>query len=397
MLMSTIFTRITLCLLACLFTAMTALAGSDSITLQYQRINGFEVKFVTINMTDPDVVVTTALAQSFPHGLERWENFLGRLQPDVAINGTYFCLRSYMPVGDIAVDGDLVYSGVVGTALCITPDNKVVMRPGPQQMKPEWLGFRTVLCAGPRLLTNGQLSVNARAEGFRDPHVLGSASRSAVAWRPDGLLVFLTISQNISLTNLAYVCQHLGAVDAMALDGGSSSALYAEGRTITRPGRGLSNVLVVYSSQQKYREMAQELAPRGLTRIARLLPTVSPYTAVAAAQPNIPMAPMTSPLVTATSGIIRLAKLDTAQPVRGTVPLTIEVLKNRKVSWTSLRINGVLRAMGNVWPLQYDWDSTKEKNGMHTVEVTAWAADRSLLAREVHQLDVQNDQHIAQR
>ena len=96
---------------------------------------------------------------------------------------------------------------------------------------------------------------------FRDPAVLGSAPRSAVAWRPDGVLIFLTIQERISLRNLAYVCRHLGATEAMALDGGSSSGLYADGHTITRPARALSNVLVVYASRQRFVQFAGRLTP----------------------------------------------------------------------------------------------------------------------------------------
>jgi len=39
---------------------------------------------------------------------------------------------------------------------------------------------------------------------------------------------------------------NLGAVEAMNLDGGASSALYANGSIITQPGRKLSTVLAVY-------------------------------------------------------------------------------------------------------------------------------------------------------
>lgn len=223
-----------LLLLAALCCAAVGMAVPQSVHIWYQKVNNFPVKYVTINMNDPDVVVATAVSSGFPRGLDSWNTFLGRLRPDAAINGTYFCTRTYMPVGDVATEGALLYRGVVGTALCITPDNRVEFRPGPRQATPDWRGYRTVLCAGPRLLANGQVVINARAEGFRDPRVLGSAPRSAVAWRADNILIFLTIQHNISLRNLAYVCQKLGAVEAMVLDGGSSSGLFANGRTIDR-------------------------------------------------------------------------------------------------------------------------------------------------------------------
>ncbi|MHB9109720.1 MAG: phosphodiester glycosidase family protein [Armatimonadota bacterium] len=394
--------------------SLAAWAGPKSVTLHYQEIMGFPVKFVAVNMKDPDVVVTTAVASRFPRGLESWGSFINRVHPDAAINGTYFCQRTFMPVGDVAVGGNLLFKGVVGTGLCITADNKVAMLPGPRQGKPDWSGFSSVLCAGPRLLTNGQVTVNARAEGFRDPRVLGSATRSAVAYRAtDGLLFLITIEKNISLQNLAYVCKHLGATDAMTLDGGSSSGMYAQGRTITRPERGIGTAIVVYSTQERYRLMAERLVPANLPVIASLgtrrplMPLFMPGDGTGAApMPMMPASPFNPaemkipgavmpPIVTTKNSVVRLAKPDAAAPVQGTVPVTIEVMPDARLSWISLRINDHLRAMGNTWPLVYQWDSTKETDGVHTLEVIAWSEDRTVLERDIRQIRVQNSLEVA--
>jgi hypothetical protein len=386
--------------------SLAAWAGPGSVTLHYQQILGFPVKYVAVNMNDPDVVVTTAVAPRFPRGLESWSGMINRLHPDAAINGTYYCQRTYMPVGDVAVGGNLLFKGVVGTGLCITGDNKVSMLPGPRQGKPDWSGFRTVLCAGPRLLTDGQVTVNARAEGFRDPRVLGSAPRSAVALRPNGVLLLLTIEKNISLQNLAYVCKHLGATDAMTLDGGSSSGLYADGRIITKPARGVSTALVVYATKERFNLLAGRLTPAHLPVLASLgqrrpvAPIVTPRGDVIAPVPMTP-AEMRVPGVStdkpnAPQTVIRLAKPETSEPVQGTVPITIEVLPAASLSWISLRINNHLRAMGNTWPLVYQWDSTKEADGVYTLEVTAWAADRTVLERDVRQVRVKNSLEVAE-
>ena len=66
-----------------------------------------------------------------------------------------------------------------------------------------------------------------------------------------------------------------------------------------------------------------------------------------------------------------------------------------KVSWVSLRINNVLRAMGNVWPMEYRWDSTKDPDGITTLEVVAWSPDHTLLSRDVRQVLVRNAQQVA--
>lgn len=378
--------------LIALLLASMALAAPESVQLNYQVINGFPVKYVSVNLNDPDVVISPAVAQRFPTGLERWGAFLGRLQPDAAINGTYFCLRSFMPVGDVAINGNLLYKGVVGTALCLTPDNQVSMLPGPHQVKPDWTGFHSVLCAGPRLITNGTITIDARAEGFRDPRVLGSAPRSVVALRPDNVLMLITIEQDISLLNLAFVCQHLNAVQAMALDGGNSSALYAWGRSVTAPGRGLSNIIVVYSTRRRYLQVAGQLFPTSLPILASL--RAAPV--AVAEQPEQPDGAPPHPPVTPTPKVpaqppVRMVRPAANETISGAVPVTVEVAPGANVCWVSLRINGRLRAMSNAWPVEYHWDSTHEDDGPSTLEVCAWGADRTLLGRDQRQVQVKNN------
>jgi len=397
-----------LLLLGLLVATLAAWTAPESVTLHYQEILGFPVKYVAVNMNDPDVVVTTAVATRFPYGLESWSSLITRLHPDAAINGTYYCQRTYMPVGDVAVNGSLIYQGVVGTGLCITGDNRIAFRPGPRQGKPDWSGFSTVLCAGPRLLTDGQVTINARAEGFRDPRVLGSAPRSAVALRPDGVLLLLTIQKSISLKNLAYVCLHLGARDAMTLDGGSSSGLYAQGRTVTKPARGVSSALIVYATKARYNLLADRLVPTNLPVLASLgkahpltplfMPEDDEGTPVpigATFNPAELRVPGAATAANTKHTVIRLAKPDTTEPVRGLVPVTIEVMPEVRLSWISLRINNHLRAMGNTWPLIYPWDSTKEADGVYTLEVIAWSEDRTVLERDVRQVRVQNSLQVA--
>jgi hypothetical protein len=247
-------------ILALIYIASTNIYA-ESVNVFYENINGFNVKYISVDTNDPEVVITTAVAQRFPNGLESWGSFMGRLNPDAAINGTYFCPRTSKPVGDIVVENQHYYRGVAGTAFCVLPGNKMSMRLGPNQAKANWQDCQTVVCAGPRLLTGGTVTIAAREEGFRDPRVLGSAPRSAIAWDKSGMLFFLTINQNISLSNLAYVCKKLGASSAMAMDGGNSSGLYAKGRTLSWPGRSLANVLCIYKTRQKFYKYAYGLAP----------------------------------------------------------------------------------------------------------------------------------------
>jgi exopolysaccharide biosynthesis protein len=108
-----------------------------------------------------------------------------------------------------------------------------------------WEHAQDALACGPRLVASGQISVNPEAEGFRDPKILSaSCQRSAVGITRDRTLLLVTCT-GASIRQLAQAMRALGAYDAMNLDGGASSGLWANGRYLTAPGRNISNALVV--------------------------------------------------------------------------------------------------------------------------------------------------------
>lgn len=108
----------------------------------------------------------------------------------------------------------------------------------------EWTNIRTTVGAGPLLLNDGKIVLDAAREGFTDPKFVNRAQRSFIGETADRILVFGTV-ENVTLTELAEIMLNLDIEDGMNLDGGASSGLYYEGNVITKPGRKLSNALVI--------------------------------------------------------------------------------------------------------------------------------------------------------
>ncbi|CAM3120237.1 phosphodiester glycosidase family protein [Paenibacillus sediminis] len=107
-----------------------------------------------------------------------------------------------------------------------------------------WDDVVTAVGAGPRLVKDGKVQLNPEAEGFKDEKILkNAAARSAIGIKEDGSIVIATVS-GVTMKQWAAVMQKLGVKQAMNLDGGASSALYAGGTILTKPGRELSNTLV---------------------------------------------------------------------------------------------------------------------------------------------------------
>jgi hypothetical protein len=224
-------------------------------------IYGIPVHIVTIDMSSSQVKVSPAIAR---HGIGATEGFgsmISRLHPTAAITGTYFCLRRLTPVGDIAIDGSVVNRGCVGTALCITPDNRVCFKSVDPGKVGDWTGFTSVLCAGPILLNGGTVSLSPASEGFHSREILRSASRAALGITNNNKLLFVSVTHRILLRQLGYIMKSIGAVDAVNLDGGSSTAFYYKGRTIVHPARRLTNLLVAYESTLDFASAKSQLAP----------------------------------------------------------------------------------------------------------------------------------------
>lgn len=95
-------------------------------------------------------------------------------------------------------------------------------------MSPQLYLIRDAFQAGPMLLREGQIALVS--EGFQAEMLQKPAARSAIARTRDGTLILLIVtrgngSMGMNLYELAEYLRTLGSVDAMALDGGSSSSL----------------------------------------------------------------------------------------------------------------------------------------------------------------------------
>jgi hypothetical protein len=104
-----------------------------------------------------------------------------------------------------------------------------------------------IVGAGPLLLQNRQIVLNAQGEGFSDAFIQQRAVRSAIGLRSDGKLLLTTMQNRVggsgpSLTETAQIMQALGAIDALNLDGGSSTTLLLGNQVLNRPPSSVARV-----------------------------------------------------------------------------------------------------------------------------------------------------------
>ena len=132
-----------------------------------------------------------------------------------------------------------------------------------------WDRFDQVITGGPRLLENG---VNVAYESLDEEgfgsDVYGKNARTAIGVDRNGDILLVVAEGRrkryrrlgAKFAELADLMKELGAVDAMCLDGGSSTTMYVNGRVVNRPTGGsqvgVSNAVIV---KPYYRE--EQIAP----------------------------------------------------------------------------------------------------------------------------------------
>lgn len=106
-------------------------------------------------------------------------------------------------------------------------------------VSPEFNRYPHILGAGPLLLKNNQIVLDAQAEKFSKAFAEQKAIRSAICTTKSGKLIFAAVHDRAggkgpSLTEHAQLMQQLGCVNALNLDGGSSTSLYLGGQLLDR-------------------------------------------------------------------------------------------------------------------------------------------------------------------
>jgi Phosphodiester glycosidase len=112
---------------------------------------------------------------------------------------------------------------------------------------PDFDRFPTIIAAGPLLLQNRQVVLDADAEKFSKAFIQELAARSAIGLTPNGTVILATVHTRIggggaSLNDMAQLMLQLGATDALNLDGGSSTTLYLGGQIRDRLPRSAARV-----------------------------------------------------------------------------------------------------------------------------------------------------------
>ncbi len=141
-------------------------------------------------------------------------------------------------------------------------------------LRPSWPGVVTGIGGGPLIVRDAKPIFNAN-EAFYASQLQPRGPRAAVGQRSDGRILLVAVdgrqpgySVGLTTFQLAQAMVRLGAVTAMALDGGGSVTMATEGELLNRPSDGqerpIANALVfAYSGVFVAPPAAQVVSPDG--------------------------------------------------------------------------------------------------------------------------------------
>ena len=238
-----------LCLL--LLLSGLAWAQNDPVAYSQRTVRGYKINLVTVDLNSENVDIRPIIAPE--RDTISFKGLINQGQGAyTAITGTFFDPASGITIGNVVHNGRLLTEGSVGSVLAISEEGDVEVRSleGKMGRHINWAGTKFAISAGPTLMRNGQLTIAPSSEGFKDRGLYGPRIRAAMGVTENKKLLLLTTRGPVGLHELARVFRDLGAVDAVNLDGGSSTALYYGGKYVTRPRRRLTNLIAIYAKGQ---------------------------------------------------------------------------------------------------------------------------------------------------
>ncbi len=104
---------------------------------------------------------------------------------------------------------------------------------------PEWSGVKHIISGGPYLIKDGEIYVDATAQKLNS--IAGRNPRTAIGYTADNNIIIITAdgressSVGLTLMELARYMKQIGCINAMNLDGGSSTVMYGAGSILNSP------------------------------------------------------------------------------------------------------------------------------------------------------------------
>lgn len=221
----------------------STVASADGPPIRYRSFpaGGGTYHAVIADLRSPRVEVETYAAK----GLRRPSTLIKNSKATVAMTGTFFNTGNGDPIADVLVDGKLKNLGGRGSVLGVDWFGNVQVFDTGLNESVNWFDYRYALRGGVRVVRDGVVAPDPGSQSFRDRAIWQSNPRTGAGVTHDGNLVLIATGAGVTLTQLGNAMKKMGVVNGVSFDGGSSTCLFYRSKYVLRPGRSLSNLLVL--------------------------------------------------------------------------------------------------------------------------------------------------------
>ncbi len=221
-------------------------ATTSSISLEEYRLDDTTVYVAAIELASADALKTAFAQNAYGRNVKaKTSETAASVDAILAINGDYYGAQE---------SGYVIRNGVLyrSTMRSLDQEDLVIYADSTFEIITEGeisaeelleSGAQQVLCFGPALIVDGEISVDTNDEVDK---AMADNPRTAIGVLSDGSLVMVVSdgrtdeSEGLSLYELAEFMQSLGCVTAYNLDGGGSSTMVYEGELVNNPTSGRS-------------------------------------------------------------------------------------------------------------------------------------------------------------
>lgn len=225
-----------------------AIAWNDAGQFYFGRLTLQETLITSGNLRSPILFLNSGYVQS---GIARYTPVWGQSYTSLTDNERVFIVQNNKITnqftGDkagqtsfpIPLDSYLLVLRGNATALAshlpIGTDVQITTTTNPA----EFNRYPNIIGAAPLLLQNGQVVLDAKSEQFSNAFINQKASRSAICTTANNTVLIAAVHNRVggsgpTLAEHAQLMKLLGCVNALNLDGGSSTSLYLGGQLLDR-------------------------------------------------------------------------------------------------------------------------------------------------------------------
>ncbi|AUT02859.1 hypothetical protein CLI64_22000 [Nostoc sp. CENA543] len=225
-----------------------AIAWNDAGQFYFGRLTLQETLTTSSNLRSPILFLNSGYVQS---GIARYTPAWGQTYTSLTDNERVFIVQNNKVtnqfVGDKAGQTNfpippnsylLVFRGnAISQASQLTIGTDVQITTG--TTPGEFNRYPNIVGAGPLLLQNGKIVLDAQSEQFSNAFITQKASRSAICTTANNTVLIAAVHNRVggsgpTLAEHAQLMKLLGCVNALNLDGGSSTSLYLGGQLLDR-------------------------------------------------------------------------------------------------------------------------------------------------------------------